>query len=657
MRVGFASWSCSTRASRGLALALALLAGSRSALAEASSAAAAGNGFLLSRARQLGIARSPAWLRILHFRPEGAHEQVSQVDGKQFFLAANGARDAEAELAATLNAFLQPLVRGNEDTHALCRFPARRRLLDESLHFQGAMHEPACPALSRFLTELDPEAVSVVYAANYLDNPASAFGHTFLRLKKRRTGAPAVADDDYDHGVEYTAKTDTENPLWFAFKGLTGLFPGVFRFHPFSSKIHEYANAEARDLWLYDLSLTQSEVDLLTLHLWELSGTELDYFYLTKNCSYHALATLEAALPRIDLVAHLNFVVLPRDTVKALFTVPGFVREFSYRPSLRSQYRAQVAQLGAHQQDMVQRLTLDPNLPLPSEFSLVERVRTLDAAGLVLDARFAQSLDSSPDPRVAAARVHLARRRALLSTSIPLPARTLAPIDKAPQRAHGSMRVTLGTGLTTQYASSFQTIGYRLALHDLADPADGEAELSQLQFLDTRLRYDLGQRSFTLDRLTFAELVALNPITRYERALSWRGRAFGMRLHDAACSDCFAHGLEIALGGTLASENERFAVFLMADSYVAFSGRLDGIGGSFVRLGVGPLAGMRARPWRRTIGLFTANWAYLPGQALKTTYDVRAALRTELGQNAALGFEAALQPSSIEGQLASYLYF
>jgi hypothetical protein len=280
--------------------------------------------------------------------------------------------------------------------------------------------------------------------------------------------------------------------------------------------------------------------------------------------------------------------VLPRDTVKALFSVPGLVRKFDYRPSLRSKFRAQVA------------------------------------------ARSSKSLDSKPIP---------------------------APIDKAPQRAHGSMRLTLGSGFTSQYQSSFNTFGYRLALHDLADPPDGEPELSQLQFVDVRLRYDPGQRSFTLDRLSFAELVALNPLTRRERALSWRARAFGVRLHDAACPDCFAHGLDVSLGAALATESEHLAVFVMADSYAAFSPHLDGIGSRFVRVGVGPLAGVRARLSSHTVWLLTATWSYLPGAHLKSTYDVRAALRGELGKDVALGFEGAAQPSSVEGMLASYLYF
>ena len=502
---------------------------------------------------------------------------MSQVDGKDFFLAEDGGRDPSAELSATLRAFSQPLVSGHEDEHALCRFPARRKLLDDQLHFSGVLHEPTCPALADYLAELDPESAAVVYAANYLNNPASSFGHTFLRLQKRRPTGSTVPDDALAWGIEYTANTDTENPFLYAFKGLTGLFPGVFSFHSFESKVHEYANGEARDLWEYDLNLSRAEVTLLALHLWELSKTHLDYYYLTKNCSYHVLATLEAAAPRIDVVSHLNFVVLPRDTIKALYRVPGLVRGTVYRPSLRSQ-------------------------------------------------------------------------------SLPEVMRREAP-RKAPQKAHGSMRVTLGSGVTSQYGSSFDAFGYRLALHDLSDPPDGEMELLQVQFIDTQFRYDLGQRSFTLNRLTFAELVALNPLTRYETPLSWRGRAFGMRLHDRACPDCFAHGLDVGLGATVATDDEHLALFVMADAYVAFSPSLDGIRGSFVRLGVGPYAGLRARLPGRSVGLVTANWAYLPGSTLHGTYDLRATLHSSLSNDVALGVEAALQPSSSEAQFMSYFYF
>ena len=636
----------------GVALVIALVA-----LSTSGRALAAPSSTLRERARELRIAQSLPWLRLLHYRRSSSGKPVSQVDSKAFFLAPHGERDPEAELEATLNAFLRPMTAGREDEHALCRFPARRRLLDEWLHFEGALHIPSCPALARHLSDLDPESVSVVYAANFLNNPASAFGHTFLRLKKRRAPGVTLNSEGLDHSVEYTANTDTNNPFLYAFKGLTGLFPGVFRFHSFESKIHEYGDAEARDLWQYDLDLSTAEVTALALHLWELSVAHMDYYYLTKNCSYHVLATIEAVAPRIDLVDHLNFVVLPRDTIKALFSVRGLVTNIEYHPSLRSQFRAQAARLGSKQKDTVEKLTHEPDAALPENFSLADGIAVLDTAVLVLDARFARSPESPADAAVEAARARLIARRTRLSTTIPALPPITPPYDKAPERANGSMRLSLGTGITSQYGSSFSSLGYRLALHDLTDPADGEPELSQLQFLDLRLRYDYGERALTVDRLTFAELVALNPLTRYEHALSWRGRAFGMRLHDRACRDCFAHGLDLGIGATVATENEHLAFFLMADAYVAFSSSLDGIGGSFVRVGIGPFAGLRARLPANSIALLTANWSYLPGQTLHSTYDLRVTLRSALARDVAVGLEAAVQPSSSECLLGSYLYF
>jgi hypothetical protein len=609
---------------------------------------------IVTRARELGIARSREWRRLIHDRRGAWGGVASGVDGQEFFLAADGKHDPEAELEATLDAFLRPVVAGNEDAHALCRFPARRRLLDEQLHFDPAMHAPSCPALSRFVAALDAEAVAIVYSANYLNNPASAFGHTFLRIEKRRSPGAAQSPEERDFGIDFIATTDTNNPLLYAFKGLTGLFPGRFQFNSFATKVREYGNLEARDLWEYDLALTPGEVQLLALHLWELAATHIDYYYLTHNCSYEILAAVEAAVPRIDLVSHLKFVVLPKDAIRALLTVPGLVRGVEYRPSLRSRFRAQVSHLSAREKDTVERLTRDPWAPIPGALSLAETVTALDTAVFVVDARLAKPPN---DPNLVTLRARLIARRELVSPSQPAPTPLPAPADKAPDRGPGAMRFTLGSGATTQYGAGFATLGYRLALHDLADPPDGEPELSQLQFLDTRLRYDLGRRLLTLDRLTFAEIVALNPITRYEKALSWRAEAFGMRLHDRACPDCFAHGVDFALGGTVATEDEHVALFAMGEAYVAFSGSLDGIAGSFVRVGAGPYAGLRVRLADETVALITASWSYLPDQNLHSTYDVRANLRRPLGKNVALGIEAAMQPLSREAQLASYLYF
>ena len=152
----------------------------------------------------------------------------------------------------------------------------------------------------------------------------------------------------------------------------------------------------------------------------------------------------------------------------------------------------------------------------------------------------------------------------------------------------------------SQFHETYATLGFRLALHDITDPPAGEPELTGLQFADLRLHFSETNRSLTMDEVTFAELFGLNPFGRFEKILSFRVRAYGERIHDDGCTthDCFAHGADLAVGLTFATHDERFAIFAMADATVLFAPDFDGIGGSFVRAGVGPYGGVRARVGR-----------------------------------------------------------
>jgi hypothetical protein len=283
--------------------------------------------------------------------------------------------------------------------------------------------------------------------------------------------------------------------------------------------------------------------------------------------------------------------------------------------------------------------------------------RVLDTAALAIDARWSAGMLDGKNPRALAARRRVMDRRAAIKGVPPAALMSRAPLTEEPHRSHGSMRVMLGTGLASPSDTGFATFGYRLVLHDLADPPAGQPELLQLQFVDVRLRFDYGRRKLFLDDVTFAELMALKPLTRFEKEISWRVRAFGSTLHDRAAPGVFAHGLDAAIGGTLATENEHAALFVMADTFVVFSSDLDGVASSAVRVGVGPYAGLRVRLPLSTVGLVTGSVSYLPGQDLQSTFDLRAVLRSRLGTNVAMGLEGSLQPRGADAQLVSYFYF
>jgi len=605
----------------------------------------------------MGLARSRGWQSLLHYRPKILGGVASEVDGREFFLSPTGRTDPQAELEATLRAFFLPFHENEADGHALCRFPARRRWLDERLHFAGTLHAPTCPALDRYLGALEPEAIAVVYSAPYLGNAVSAFGHTFLRIRKARPAGATEPGVALDYGVDFIAIPDTKNPFLYVYRGIAGVFPGVVRFHSYAYKAREYGVDEGRDLWEYDLALTHEEAILVSLHLFELAATHLEFFYFRNNCSYGILSIVEAGAPRIDLLSRLDVIVVPKDTIRAIAGVPGLVRVIGYRPSAESVRRAETARLEGREADLVKRLLRDPSTPAPPELSPAETASALDVAISLVDG--ARTSSSAGGGSTAAATwASLVTRRALLSgNASPPPAPTPVPADKAPHLAPASMRLTVGDGATTQYRSDFLALGYRLVFHDLADPPDGSSELSQVQFLEAQLRYDLGRRTLTLDHVTFADLVSLDPLTRFEKPLSWRVRAFAMRPRDRACPDCLEQGLEGGVGATLASDSQRVALFVMADAYVLGSSGLHGIGGSFVRAGVGPYGGVRLHLPGHTVALVTGGWSYLPGSSLVGTYDLGATVRCELGRDVALGAEARVQPLSTEALLTSYFYF
>jgi len=600
----------------------------------------------VARARSLGLAHGMAWERLVLYRHHVIGGWESDVDGADFFLAPRGKEDPYAELEATVRAFYAPP--GADDTHASCNFPARKRFLESALALRDLPAAP-CPKLAAYFADMGADGASFVFASNYADNPASAFGHTLLRLRKR-----GGAGDAADHGIDYTARTATRNPFLYAFEGMAGVFPGLFRFMPYAKMLREYGSHDSRDLWEYDLALAQSEVDLLVLHLWEISGPRIDYLYFTENCSYQIIAALDAAAPRLGLVDDLNRLVLPIDTMKVVANRASLVERVRYRPSARSLYHASLTRLDAQELELTEEVVDHPDYALP-RLSRERIALVLDTARLALETRYGGKLDASSH---AAAHARLiARRDALGVATVPitvLPSRTQEPAE-----SHASMRFLLGTGLTSQYGNGFATVGYRLALHDFADPPDGNEELLQLQFLDTRLRFDYERHKLTLDRLTFAELTNLHPLGRYEQLVSWRIRAFGMRLHDRAAPDTFSHGIEAGLGATVGTQSERLVAFLLADAQVGFSagGNLDGIGGSFVRAGVGPAGGIRWHFFDDTVAVVQGGWSYLPGQHLTSTFEARGSLRSGLARNVALGLEGSVQPRSSEIQLASYLYF
>lgn len=519
---------------------------------------------LAAQAATAGLGRDPRWLALLHYE-----KGRSEADGKGFFLSPRGAVDPEAELEAVLRA-------EGEDA---CRFPARRAFV--------GLPPASCPRYETWREALAVDEVSLVFADAFLNNPASMFGHTFLRLRKKPAGP-------LDYTVGFAGNPDTDNALFYALKGLTGAFPGTFTTVPYYLKAQEYGAVEGRDLWEYPLDLTPEQVERLVAHLWELGSTHFDYYFFSENCSYQLVALLRAAgveAPRF------GFPTIPADTVRALRRRPA-----AYRPSHVSEMLARRALLTPAEIEMAEK----------GEASGPRQALALDAAYDYR--RFKTGFQDAPSPEE---RALLVRRSKLGPAPVPAPRR--APLEEG----HDTARVWLGLG--TGARGPYVEAAYRAALHDLAADDAGYARGSQLEMGELVVRW---QKEPILERAALVDIVSLSPWDRWIRRPSWR---VAFALEHAKEVDGYVFGLDPGAG--LAYETGPLLGWAMAETDAGAGPGLD----QGWRLGAGGSAGLRlsVRPWWRLLARasYTAYWRGSPPKerlSLVSSWTLARALEARL---------------------------
>ena len=139
---------------------------------------------LVEQAREKNLAQRAEWLNLLHYKPYVYRTGMrSLADDPAFFNALDGKTDAAAELEATLAVFFSTAEETDKAQNPQCRFIARYHWLKEELHFDPArMREHPCKRFDQWHAALDPHQITLVFPAAYLNNPASMYGHTLLRI-------------------------------------------------------------------------------------------------------------------------------------------------------------------------------------------------------------------------------------------------------------------------------------------------------------------------------------------------------------------------------------------------------------------------------------------------------------------------------------------
>jgi len=479
------------------------------------------------------------WQHLLHYRSHSVLGFMeSENDTDSFFVSPKGKTDLNAELKAEVELFS---LNGQPDNESLqCRFPARYQWLKQ---FYPEWQDQSCSELDDWKAEVGAHKLTLIFPASYLNSPSSMYGHTLIRLDREDETKSKLLS----YSVNFAANADpTDNELVFSYKGLAGGYPGVVSILPYYAKVNEYSHLEHRDVWEYQLNLSEQEVEQFVNHIWETKETEFDYFFFDENCSYRLLALLDASSERIDVAKNFSLKAMPIDTIRSLIEIDK-VGAVEYRASSGVMLNQQQEQLTDTQKDWAKQITEAPALINSAEFNQLpefERAQILEVSISYLRYLVVKKKQNSPENRK--------KSLALLSARSRIPVQDVFdPIvepDIRDDEGHFTHRATVALG--QQNNDEFIDLQMRMAYHELMDLPDGFIRGGQIEMGALTLRgINKYARSgskedeafaLQLQRFSIINILSLGSRDHFQQPISWRVNT-GFDRFILEGSDLFAH--------------------------------------------------------------------------------------------------------------------
>jgi hypothetical protein len=592
---------------------------------------------LIGRSRELRLSERREWHRLMHYTTNlvapGVH---GLADARRFYLAPDGKTNPQSELEATLAAFFSDFQETDKEQNPQCAFIARYHWLDRQLGFDPARTaKQPCKRFNEWREALNPQGITLIFPAAYINNPSSMYGHTLLRVDAKdqdeKTRLLAYA-------INHAANTAETNGILFAINGLIGTYPGTFSIMPYYLKVREYSDLENRDIWEYELNLSPEEVDRVLMHAWELGPIYFDYYFFDENCSYYLLELLEAARPDLDLTSAFRWWAIPSDTVRQVVKQKGLVKRTVYRPSNATEIHHRLELMSPDERALVNPLArrrASAADPAFAALSPPSQARVLEVSHDYLSYLRATGRSPVENAPELARGLLLERSRVNASASDPP-----VPVPSVrPDQGHGTSRLGVGGG--RRDGRNFVELRARPTYHDLMDPDAGYVPGAQIEFFDFAVRDYSGGVGARVEDITPVRIVSISPRNEFFQPVSWKIDVGWARRRLADGSEPLVFGvhggpgLAWAVPDTLRSTT---MIYAFLESTLQADTRLE----NNYALGIGPGVGAlidlsqrwRAEPYARGQWFFAGDtdtsWAV--GLRQRYTLDRDWALRLDLSR-------------------------
>ena len=481
---------------------------------------------LIKLAKHKQLSTSREWRKILFIPDQFFPNDTSLIDSKSFFISHKGKSSPQKELFATIKMLIkeEKVTINGKLYPGKCAFPARLSFLEKHLKLQtkANIKMASCKKLKQYLSFTNYTKISLVFANYYMNNPASMFGHTLIRLHRDYNNSPLTISGQLDETVNFAAMLPPHPDALYPLKGLLGWFPGKFSILPYYQKIQEYNNFESRDLWEYELSFSRNEINKMMLILWEQSFNHANYYYFDENCSYILLLLFEAVRPQLKLTEKIPLYTIPIDTVKTIVR-SGLSRNVNFKPSSLARYLEYAKRLAPKEKSTLSQIFANHNDNIGkftnSECSEECSAKILDAGIELID--FKESIGGNKKAvEYASMRHQLLNYRS--QTNITSPPLKSHPSYTSPDKGHDSGLLASGLGFTSlKKDSGYGILKWRPAFHDIAASSTGYSDNMHILFMDTEVQYNLQTSNAFLSKFTLLEILSLAPSYLLISPISW----------------------------------------------------------------------------------------------------------------------------------------
>ncbi|MFW6710309.1 DUF4105 domain-containing protein [Acinetobacter pittii] len=529
-----------------------------------------------SIAEQQNLDQDITWQRLMYANKN----QKSEVTYSGYFLSENGKNNLKEELKADISALFVP---AQDNQSIRCKFPARSQWLMQKVGIQeNELPQVKCTEFENWIGQIKPHKATLIYATDFMGNPSSMFGHTLLRLDPKDQQQLNLVS----YAVNYAA-TVAGNDNWsYAWKGLTGQYPGEYSLMPYYRKVKEYGDFESRDLWEYELNLSPEETRFLVSHIWEMQHVSFPYYFVSDNCAYRLLGLVDLVKPESNLQEKFTYASIPMETIKSM-QQQGLTKAPVYRPALETQLLAQAHQHGASLAKVAHQITMMPtqqSSQILKSFTEQDQAKILEMA---YDDLYLQFISRKIEESIAQPQL---RQLLALRSQIDLDKQRQEPKRpaKEPTQGHNARNFSVKAGEVQ--GDKFIEISHRQAYHDLIDSQGGYRAGTQLLFLNGNAQWR--DDHLKLERLDLLEVNSYNPIQPFKTPLSW-GFNLGWRqeaIHDGRFSEGKQHGVasfNAQVGYSLADYGRKHICYGQVQTYVQTGSNLD----KGWRVGMGPTLG------------------------------------------------------------------